>query len=122
MLVDRALTFALRADAEVAQSRDDMICLVFDTTSLDSVVHELLPAVPLGLSSNDPRVRRGRLVHLVSLMSSWPAAPSSFAGEVPLSSHATYMDYEQSAFLFYLQTVSQFLDRRPTVPRLPRLV
>lgn len=119
LLVDRTLTATLRGNREVADARDEQVMMVFNTTSLASVVHDPLPVVGLGLACPNPYRRRPRLVHLVSLMLSRPGAPMLLSGQVPPEKHSSYLDFEQMCLSFYLQNVYQVFGRRPSVPRVP---
>ena len=113
LLVDHVLTTQLRANPAVYTKREQLVCSVFDTTSLDTVIHDPWPGIGVGLASSDPRRRWGRLSHLVSLMSSWPGVPTLI---LPTATDPRYLKAEQRVLTYCLQTLYQFFDRCPTVP------
>lgn len=118
LLVDRTLMQSVRADLAIAEQRDLTISLIFDTSSLDAVVDGPLPEDAIGLASSNAAVRRGRLIHLVSLMLLWPSAPVVLTHDVPDETDSSYGGYEHQVLVFYLQTLYYVFDRRPSVPRL----
>ena len=107
----------LRANPAIYTEREQLVCLVFDTTSLDAVIHDPLPGIGVGLASSDPRRRRGRLSHLVSLMLSWPGAPALV---LLTATDPGYLKAEQRVLTYCLQTLYQFFEHHRTVQCLPR--
>jgi hypothetical protein len=119
LLVDRVLAAQQRANPAICTDREQLVCSVFDTTSLDAIIHDPLPGIGVGLASSNPRRRQGRLTHLVTLMSSWPGAP---ALSLPTVTDPRHLEAEQRVLTYYLQTLYQFFDRCLCVLCLPRLL